>query len=186
MSESDEEDPISESRRFSALVSLLVTNVPELGDWWRDEWWQDSPCDYEFDPEVLTLFEAYYLVRTRLFDDHDRPLDTDRVWPRLLPVVEVALELCQLLFDSDRQDDSTSMDAFAGAGIVCDITRTVASLEKLLPFMGPVTLDSVLFEIDNHSTIRGYEADAVDWSRSGIAYRPLGISPLSLVPAQRV
>ena len=68
---------------------------------------------------------------------------------------------------------------------MCDITRTVGSLEELLPWMGPVTLDTARIEIENHKTSRGYDVNNVDWSKSGVSYRPLAISPLALVPTRR-
>jgi hypothetical protein len=125
------------------------------------------------------------LVTRHLFDDDDRPIDVDGVWPRLLAVNEVALELCDLLFDDARDDDGLAVDVFAGSGIMCDITRRIASLEVLLPWMGPVSLEGARIEISNHTTSRGYDINDVDWSNSGLSYRPLAISPLALVPARR-
>ena len=176
----ENEDPTSEAQRFSALLSLLDANVPELEAWRLDGLFGD-----EFDSEVLGLSEAWLLVTRHLFDEHDRPIEGGGVWPRLLAVVEVALELCGLLFDDGRDDDANAVDVFAGAGVICDVTRTVGSLEELLPWMGPVTLDVARDEIENHTISRGYDLNDVDWSNSGRSYSPLGISPLALVPARR-
>ncbi len=162
------------------MLSLLDQNVPELEAWRAEDAYGD-----ELDPEVLGLWEAWWLVTRHLFDEDDNPIDVDGTWPRLLAVVEVALELCGLLFDDGRDDDGVVVDVFAGAGIMCDVTRTVGSLEELLPWMGPVTLDVARIEIENHTTSRAYDVDDVDWSKSGHLYRPLAISPLALVPARR-
>jgi hypothetical protein len=120
-----------------------------------------------------------------LFDNDAHPVEVDGVWPRLLAVIEVALELCDILFDDERDDDGIAVDVFAGAGIMCDITRNVASLEALLPWMGPACLKGARTEVNNHMTSRGYGIDDVDWSNSGVAYRPLAVSVLDLVPARR-
>lgn len=174
------EDPEIEAQRFSGLLSLLVAHVPEISEWWRDALFGD-----DLDPKVLTLSGAWTVVNRRLFDDNHRPIDVHGVWPRLLRVVEVALELCDLLFDDDREEDGITVDVFAGSGVMCDITRNLASLEELLPWMGPVSLDGARIEIANHTTSRGYDADDVDWSRSGTSFRTLGISPTALIPARR-
>lgn len=178
--ESHEEGPTSEAQRFSALLSLLHENVPVLEAWRQEDAYGD-----EFDSEVLGLSEAWMLVNRHLFDDDDRPIDGEGVWPRLLAVIEVALELGDLLFDDARDDDGLVVDVFAGSGIMCDVTRNVASLEVLLPWMGPVSLESARIEISNHTTSRGYDITDVDWSKSGLSYRPLAISPQALVPARR-
>ena len=68
---------------------------------------------------------------------------------------------------------------------MCDVTRTVGSLEELLPWMGPVTLDVARVEIENHTISRGYDVNDVDWSKCGHSNRPLAISPLALVPARQ-
>ena len=162
------------------MLSLLYENVPELETWRLEDGYGD-----EFDSEVLGLSEAWMLVTRHLFDDDDRPIDVEGVWPRLLAVIEVALELCDLLFDDARDDDGLVVDVFTGSGIMCDVTRNVASLEVLLPWMGPVSLEGARIEISNHTTSRGYGINDVDWSKSGLSYRPLAISALALVPARR-
>jgi hypothetical protein len=175
-----DEDPESEARRFSGLLSLLAANVPELERWRRESLYGD-----EFDSDVLTFVTAYLVLDMHLFDDLDQPIDVHGVWPRLLSVIEVALELRELLGGGGRDTDSIAVDAFAGAGLICDITRNVALLQRLLPLMGPQTLDTVRIEIASHTASRGYDAADVDWSNSGIAYTPLGISPQTLIPAYR-
>ena len=162
------------------MLSLLDANVPELEAWRLDGLYGD-----ESDSKFLTLSEAWLLVTRHLFDEHDRPIEVGGVWPRLLAVVELALELCGLLFDDGRDEDGIAVDVFAGAGVMCDVTRTVGSLEELLPWMGPVTLDVARVEIENHTISRGYDVNDVDWSKSGHSFRPLAISPLALVPARR-
>lgn len=178
--EGREEDPASEAQRFVALLSLLQENVPELVAWKLEDAFGD-----ELDPEVLGLSEAWMLVDDHLFDDDDHPVEVDVVWPRLLAVIEVALDLCDLLFDDERDDDGIAIDVFARSGIMCDTTRNVASLEALLPWMGPACLEGARAEVNNHTTSRGYGIDDVDWSNSGVAYRPLVVSLLDLVPARR-
>ena len=178
--EGRKEDPASEAQRFAALLSLLQENVPELVAWKLEDAFGD-----EFDSEVLGLSEAWMLVEHHLFDDDDHPVEVDVVWPRLLAVIEVALELCDLLFDDERDDDGVLVDAFAGSGIMCDITRNVASLEALLPWMGTACLESARDEITNHTTSRGYGIDDVDWSKSGVVYRPSTVALPDLVPARR-
>jgi hypothetical protein len=178
--ETHEEDPTSEAQRFFALLSLLDKNVPELEAWRLEDGYGD-----EFDSEVLGLSEAWMLATRHLFDDGDRPIDVDGVWPRLLAVIEVALVLCEQLFDDARDDDGLAVDVFAGSGIMCDVTRNVASLEVLLPWMGPVSLESARIEISNHTTSRSYDINDVDRSKSGLSYKPLAISPLALVPDRR-
>ncbi len=178
--EGGEEDCASEARRFASLLSLLQEHVPELVAWKRED-----AFGYEVDSEVLGLPEAWMLVNEHLFDNDAHPVEVDGVWPRLLAVIEVALELCDILFDDERDDDGIAVDVFAGAGIMCDITRNVASLEALLPWMGPACLKGARTEVNNHMTSRGYGIDDVDWSNSGVAYRPLAVSVLDLVPARR-
>jgi hypothetical protein len=175
-----DEDRTSEAHRFSALLSLLKQNVPEL-----EQWRLQSHFGDESDSRVLGLSEAWMLVTEHLFDDQNRPVEVERLWPRLLQVMEVALGLCDLLFDHEREDDAVAVDVFAGSGIMCDVTRNVASLEALLPWMGPVSLDIARIEINNHTISRGYHANNVNWTKSGHSYRPLGISPVTLVPPRR-
>lgn len=178
--EAPEEDPTSEARRFSALLTLLDEQVPELERWRLEGCYGD-----EFDSEVLTLGEAWMLASDHLFDDDDQLIDVDGVWPRLLAVIDVALDLCDVLYRDGRDDDAISVAAFAGSGIICDITRKKTSLESLLPWMGPSSLEGARVEVSSHATTRGYDIDDVDWSTSGLAFRPLAISPLELVPARR-
>lgn len=178
--EGREDHPASEAQRFAALLSLLRENVPELVAWKRKDAFGD-----EFDSEDLGLSEAWMLVEHHLFDDDHHPVEVNVVWPRLLAVIEVALALCDLLFDDERDDDGIAVDVFAGSGIMCDITRNVASLEALIPWMGPACLEGARTEVNNHATSRGYGVDDVDWSNSGAAYMPLAVSVLDLVPARR-
>jgi hypothetical protein len=174
-----DEDPESEAQRFSALLCLLKAKVPELEEWRLQDNFGET------DLRVLTLSEAWTLVTRHLFDADDHPIDIDRVWPWLLAVIEVALELCGLLFDDARDDDGVTVDVFAGSGIMCDVTRNVASLQVLLPWMGPVSLDCAHIEVNTHTTSRGYDVNDVDWSMSSRSFAPLGISPSMMVPPRR-
>ena len=178
--EGGEEDRAIEARRFASLLPLLQENVPELVVWKREDALGD-----ELDSEALGLSEAWILVNGRLFDNDGHPVEVDGIWPRLLAVIEVAIDLGHLLFDDERDDDGIAVSVFAGSGIMCDITRNVASPEALLPWMGPACVKGARTEVNNHTTSRGYGIDDVDWSNSGVAYRPLAVSVLDLVPARR-
>lgn len=179
MTARSEEEPLkarsAEATRFSAILSLLVAVVPEIQTWW------DEDRDEDDDPDVLTLSDGWLLVNRHLFDN-DKPVDDGEVWPRLLRVVEVALELCDLLSNDDHEEDCVTVDVFAGSGIMCDITRNREFVQCLLPWMGPLSVDSAQIEVSAHASSRSFDVDDVEWALSGTGYERLAISTVSLRP----
>ena len=175
---SEPETAASEGERFSALLSFIVATVPEVHDWWMSSLYGD-----EFD-KPLTLGTAHALAWQHLFDDNDVPIDNDQVWPRLLQVAEIALAIEDLLTDNERPDDATTVNGFAEAGIICDITQTVVGLERLLPWMGPLSVDAARGEVALHSTSRGFAHDDVDWANAGTEFQPLDVLAPSLLPTR--
>ena len=79
-------------------------------------------------------------------------------------------------------DDFYEIEAFVNATIVCDISRTKAGLEMLLPYMGPRTVDSARREVTGHASSRGFAEAEVDWRFATTRFVPLDIDPRSLLP----
>lgn len=171
-----DEDPASEARRFSALLAVLLDTVPELR-----EWWADSSDEGEW---PLTLPQAGIEAGVfRLFDDDRRPLQVETVWPRMLQFIELALRVEELLWsDGSREEDAVTINSFTTSGLVCDVTRRRGSIETLLPWMGPDTVDSARAEVEFHSGSRGFGVDDIDWSLAGTAFVELDHRPEDLVP----
>src|SRR5437660_1492270 len=115
-------------RRWKPLVDAFFDHVPEVRS--ALERW-----DYEegrrWGPGYLSSE-----VATELLDRDDYPvgLGTD-VWRRLLAFLEVVEGLWELMARdvSERHPDAVTVDAFANAGILCDVTRNREGLQALLP-----------------------------------------------------
>lgn len=171
-----DEDPASEARRFAGLIGVLRDTVPEI-----DEWWADSYAEGE---TPMTLCSAGIEASTlHLFDGDDHPLLVDTVWPRLLQVVELALLVFEILWsDEVLEPDAVTVDCFAGAGIICDLTRTRESIRTLLPWMGPETVAFAQGEVENHSGSRGFGVADVDWTGAGSSFAGLDVRPEDVLP----
>lgn len=170
-----ERDPSAGAHRFGALLAMAQQVVPEFDRWWAA--WTDG------DGEPLTLGGLSWLVDLHMFDGDGVPSSDADLWARLFRLVEVALLLGDLLWADERHhDDATEVGAFAGAGVVCDVTRTRESLDQLLPWMGPTTVTTARAEVAAHSTSRGFAVDDVDWSRAGTHFVPIDADPADLAP----
>ena len=69
------------------------------------------------------------------------------------------------------------------SGIMCDVTRNRESLQCLLPWMGPVSVDIAHGEVSARARSRSYDLDDVDWASSGTGYERISVSSTSLRPA---
>jgi len=68
------------------------------------------------------------------------------------------------------------------SGIMCDVTRNRESLQCLLPWMGPVSVDTAHGEVSARASSRSYDHDDVDWASSGKGYERIPVSATSLRP----
>ena len=174
----DDEDPASEAERFSALLMVLLDIVPEIGQWWTDTYDEEAP--------PMTLGAVGLEAVLNLFDTNDQPQLVDTVWPRMLQVVELAVRVADILdADETREDDATTVGGFATAGILCDATRKTASIQILLPWLGPHSVEAAQDEMEAHSLSRGFGVDDVDWSNAGSRFIGLAIRPEDLLPTLR-
>ncbi len=164
-----------EAVRFNALLSAVREVVPEVDDWWADRSREDKG--------PLTLAELSWLVPFHVFDEAGVPTGDTGLWARLLRIVEALLLLEDALWaDEQWDDDAAEVDAFVGAGMICDVTRTRGSLEALLPWMGPECVASARIEVAAHSTSRGFSVEEVDWTDAGTRFVPLTLDPTDLAP----
>jgi hypothetical protein len=173
----EEEDPESEAQRFGALLTVLIETVPELGGWWAES--NDEL------PEPMTLCQAGIEAGVfRLFDEDDQLRHVNTVWPRMLRFIELAFRVEDILWsDETREADAVTIDAFATCGLVCDLTRARDSIETLLPWMGPETVESARREVELHWRSRGFGVEDVAWAKAGTAFVELDHRPEDLVPA---
>lgn len=171
--------PSERSPAVRGLIGVLRDTVPEI-----DEWWADSYAEGE---TPMTLCSAGIEASTlHLFDDDNHPLLVDTVWPRMLQVVELALLVFEILWsDEILEPDAVTVDCFAGAGIICDLTRTRESIRTLLPLMGPETVAFAQGEVANHSGSRGFGVADVDWAGAGSALAGLDVRPEDVLPIRR-
>ena len=103
----------------------------------------------------------------------------------MLTLVELVEEAMQIIAeDPARSEDASELGAFSTAGILCDVTRSPMGLQRLLPMMGPLSLDACRPEVDVHHASRGFDASAVDWSSAGSVFRPHGLDPTAILPDQ--
>ncbi len=164
-----------EAIRFNALLSAVREAVPEVDDWWADRSRENKG--------PLTLAELSWLVPFHVFDEAGVPTGDTGLWARLFRILEALLLLEEVLWaDEQSNDDAAEVDAFAGAGMMCDVTRTRASLEALLPWMGPACVASARIEVAAHSTSRGFSVEEVDWTDAGTRFVPLTLNPTDLAP----
>jgi hypothetical protein len=171
-----DEDPETEVRRFASLLSLLDRVVPELADW-RAASSPEGP---------MTIIDAGLETRWNLFDDDARLIVVDDIWRRLLQVVELVLAIDEGWWtDEATEDDAATLDAFAGAGIVCDVTRAIDSIQAVLPFMGPRTIEVATQEVCNHAESRGFDVDAIDWTTAGASFVGLDLDFMDYLPTPR-
>ena len=127
-------------------MSTFLTELPELaGVLGRRE--LQAP---------VTPGDVWTTISLELLSEDGTPLDSESdLWPRLLRLLEVVEELRDLLEQTDThsEEDVLTLDAFANAGLLCDITRSRVGLERLLPWMGPRTVEAARGEVEVHDRV---------------------------------
>ena len=74
------------------------------------------------------MAELSCLVPFRVFDEAGVPTGDTGLWARLVRIVEALLLLEDVLWaDEQWDDDASEVEAFAGAGMICDAPRTRGS-----------------------------------------------------------
>ena len=74
------------------------------------------------------------------------------------------------LQEEHRPDDAEEAHGFVASGILHDVTSNRTGLERLLPWMGPRTVEAARGEVAYHAHSRQWSTDDVDWSRAGDQY----------------
>ena len=165
-----------DGQRWRRLVSAFLVEVPELSG---------LLARREVE-EPITLGDVWTTISLELLSDDYAPLQTEsELWARLLRLLEVVEELRDFLEQTvpHSQEDVVMLDAFANAGLVCDITRNRAGLERLLPSMGPRTIQAVRGEVAVHDRVhREWGGRDVAWESAGAAFRRADVDPAGLRP----
>lgn len=118
-----------------------------------------------------------------LLRDDGQPTHVQTVWPRMLQFIELALRVEDILWaDSSREEDAVTIGSLT-TGLVWDLTRSRGSIEILLPWMGPETVESARAEVEYYSGSRGFGVKDVDWSLAATAFVELDHRPEDLMPA---
>ena len=155
------------ARRWQPFVDAFLECVPEVR----------ASLEQESDGERARRFtpaDLWIQVVTDLLDNDDYPARVHAdVWPRILAFLEVAEELAELLSTESQHEDATTAEGFVSSGILCDVTRNVAGLQELLPWMGPRTVAAARGEVECHGRSRAGTYERVDWSVAGNRFVPL-------------
>ncbi len=165
-----------DEQRWQRLVSAFLLELPELSGFLAR-------------PEIdraVTPGDVWTTISLELLSDDYAPLGTESdLWARLLGLLEVVEELRDLLEQTvpHSEEDVLTLDAFANTGLLCDITRNRAGLERLLPWMGPRTVQAARGEVAVHDRVhREWGGRDVSWESAGTACRFTDFDPVSLRP----
>jgi hypothetical protein len=162
-----------DERRWDGLVRLFRAHVPEL-----DRWLNDEPGP------VLTLSDLKFVLTSHLMDDYYAPRSEQAAtWAKVFSVLEVVEEAFDIAFRDPSRTDAGELDAFANAGLLCEVGWNRAGVEELLPYMGPRTAFAMREDLQYHNRVaEDWNEMDVDWSKAGTRFERLDVRPELVLP----